>query len=52
MPRFREALVKSVPVIGGARPSEAIMEVDAAIRPEDKDTNLSCVTWKIDEVDY
>ena len=39
--RLREALVKSVSIIGVCRPLEAIFNIDAAQRPEDKDYSFS-----------
>ena len=39
--RLREALVKSVSVIGVCRPLEAIFNIDAVQRPEDKDYSFS-----------
>ena len=41
--RLREALVKSVAIIGVCRPLEAIFNIDAVQRPEDKD--YSCSRW-------
>ena len=41
MRRLREALVKLVCVAGVCKPLEAIMDIDAAARPEDKDYSFS-----------
>ena len=44
MRRLREALVKLVCVAGVCKPLEAIMDIDAAATPEDKDYSFSrCV---------
>ena len=44
--RLREALVKSVSVIGVCRPLEAVLNIDAVQRPEDKDYSFSrCDTF-------
>ena len=39
--RLREALVKSVSIVGVCRPLEAIFNIDAVQRPEDKDYSFS-----------
>lgn len=39
--RLREALVKSVSIIGVCRPLEAVFNIDAVQRPEDKDYSFS-----------
>ena len=39
--RLREALVKSVAIVGVCRPLEAIFNIDAVQRPEDKDYSHS-----------
>ncbi|CAF9943570.1 MAG: hypothetical protein ALECFALPRED_000704 [Alectoria fallacina] len=44
--RLREALVKSVSIIGVCRPLEAIFNIDAAQRPEDKDYSFSRENWQ------
>ncbi|KAH7136146.1 hypothetical protein B0J11DRAFT_547856 [Dendryphion nanum] len=49
MRRLREALVKLVCVAGVCRPLEAIMDIDAAARPEDKDYSFSREGWQCDE---
>ncbi|KAF2194918.1 hypothetical protein K469DRAFT_698481 [Zopfia rhizophila CBS 207.26] len=50
MRRIREALVKLVCIVGVCKPLEAIFDIDAITRPEDKDYSFSREGWKCDEV--
>jgi hypothetical protein len=43
--RIREVLVKSVSIIGVCKPLEAIFEIKAVERPEDKDYSFSRKDW-------
>ncbi|KAF2678589.1 hypothetical protein K458DRAFT_446360 [Lentithecium fluviatile CBS 122367] len=52
MQRLRETLVKSVSVIGVARPLEAVMCIDTVTSEEDKDTSFSREHWKNDEANH
>ncbi|KAL5381139.1 hypothetical protein DPSP01_007393 [Paraphaeosphaeria sporulosa] len=52
MRKVREALVKNVPIIGVARPLEAIMCIDAVTRPEDKDSSFSREHWTNDKANH
>jgi hypothetical protein len=47
--RIREALVKSVSIIGVCKPLEAIFEIITVERPEDRDLSCSRETWQCDE---
>ncbi|KAL9069027.1 MAG: hypothetical protein Q9161_005785 [Pseudevernia consocians] len=44
--RLREALVKSVSIVGVCRPLEAIFNIDAVQRVEDKDYSFSRENWQ------
>lgn len=44
--RLREALIKSVSIVGVCRPLEAILSIDAVQRPEDKDYSCSREKWQ------
>lgn len=41
MRRIRESLVKLVSIVGVCKPLEAIFDIDAITRPEDKDYTFS-----------
>ena len=41
MRRLRESLVKSVPIVGVPKPLEAIHQISAVEKPEDKDYSFS-----------
>ncbi|KAF2267736.1 hypothetical protein CC78DRAFT_565922 [Lojkania enalia] len=49
MRRIREALVKLVCVAGVCKPLEAIFDIDAITRPQDKDYSFSREGWQCDE---
>jgi len=49
MRRLREALVKLVPLIGVCKCLEAIFDIEAITRPEDKDYSFSREGWQCDE---
>ncbi|VUC27334.1 unnamed protein product [Clonostachys rosea] len=47
--RLREALVKSVSIVGVCKPLEAIIAIHACEREEDKDRSCTREDWKCDE---
>lgn len=49
MRRIREALVKLVSICGVCKPLDAIFDIDAITRPEDKDYSFSREGWQCDE---
>ncbi|KAK8045012.1 hypothetical protein PG993_005036 [Apiospora rasikravindrae] len=50
---LREALIKSVPLVGVCKPLEAIMAINAQERPEDKDPSPATREgWQCDEANY
>lgn len=52
MRKIREALVKSVSIIGVCKPLEAIMCIDAITLPQDKETSCSREDWKCDDFNH
>ncbi|KAH6633547.1 hypothetical protein C7974DRAFT_433524 [Boeremia exigua] len=49
MRRIRETLFKLIVIIGVCKPLEAIFDIDAITRPEDKDYSFSREGWQCDE---
>ncbi|KAG9203825.1 hypothetical protein G6514_002443 [Epicoccum nigrum] len=49
MRRIRETLFKLIVIIGVCKPLEAIFDIDAITRPEDKDYTFSREGWQCDE---
>ncbi|KAH7082288.1 hypothetical protein FB567DRAFT_448268 [Paraphoma chrysanthemicola] len=49
MRRLRETLFKLIVIIGVCKPLEAIFDIDAITRPEDKDYSFSRDGWQCDE---
>ncbi|KAF2477133.1 uncharacterized protein BDR25DRAFT_331005 [Lindgomyces ingoldianus] len=49
MRRIRETMMKLACVAGVCKPLEAIFDIDAATRPEDKDYSFSRKGWQADE---
>ncbi|KAK6515091.1 hypothetical protein TWF506_007438 [Arthrobotrys conoides] len=47
--RIREALLKSISIIGVCKPLTAIFKIDSIERPEDKDYTFSRKGWQADE---
>ncbi|KAF3044844.1 hypothetical protein E8E11_002754 [Didymella keratinophila] len=50
MRRIRETLFKLIVIIGVCKPLEAIFDIDAITRPEDKDYSFSRDGWQCDDV--
>ncbi|EKV10605.1 protein bcp1 [Penicillium digitatum] len=50
--RLREALVKSVPIVGVCRPIEAILAISEVERDEDKDFTFTREGWQCDEANH
>lgn len=50
--RLREALVKSVCLVGVCKPIEAVLAISRVERPEDKDTSCSREGWQADETNH
>lgn len=50
MRRLREALVKSVPIVGVCKPLEAIFAIGKVEKDEDKDYSHSREGWQCDEM--
>jgi hypothetical protein len=50
--RLREALVKSVSIVGVCKPIEAILAIDQVEKPEDKDYTSTRAGWKCDEANH
>ncbi|KAI9665103.1 MAG: hypothetical protein M1821_006551 [Bathelium mastoideum] len=50
--RLREALLKSVSLVGVCRPLFAITKISAVERPEDKDYTFTRKDWKCDEANH
>lgn len=51
--RLREALVKTVPLIGVCKPIEAILSIAAVEQPEDRDTETATREgWQCDEANH
>ncbi|KAF2824722.1 hypothetical protein CC86DRAFT_296133 [Ophiobolus disseminans] len=49
MRRIRETLFKLIVIVGVCKPLEAIFDIDAITRPEDKDYTFSREGWQCDE---
>ncbi|OAK99181.1 hypothetical protein IQ06DRAFT_294595 [Phaeosphaeriaceae sp. SRC1lsM3a] len=49
MRRIRETLFKLIVIIGVCKPLEAIFDIDAITKPEDKDYSFSREGWQCDE---
>ncbi|KAF2030676.1 hypothetical protein EK21DRAFT_100340 [Setomelanomma holmii] len=49
MRRIRETLFKLIVIVGVCKPLEAIFDIDAITRPEDKDYSFSREGWQCDE---
>lgn len=47
--RLREALVKSISIVGVCKPIEAVLAISKIERPEDKDFSMTRDTWQCDE---
>ncbi|MBE3044651.1 hypothetical protein IMZ48_19240 [Candidatus Bathyarchaeota archaeon] len=47
--RLREALVKSVSIVGVCKPIEAILAIAAVERPEDRDLSVTREGWQADD---
>ncbi|OQD64005.1 hypothetical protein PENPOL_c008G01832 [Penicillium polonicum] len=50
--RLREALVKSVPIVGVCKPIEAILAISEVERDEDKDYTFTREGWQCDEANH
>jgi hypothetical protein len=50
--RLREALVKSVSIVGVCKPIEAILAIDQVEKSEDKDYTSTRADWKCDEANH
>jgi len=50
--RLREALVKSVSIVGVCKPLEAIMAINKVERDEDKDLSSTRENWQCDQNNY
>ncbi|CAI7670729.1 unnamed protein product [Penicillium crustosum] len=50
--RLREALVKSVPIVGVCKPIEAILAISEVERDEDKDFTFTREGWQCDEANH
>ncbi|KAL5116426.1 hypothetical protein ACEQ8H_005662 [Pleosporales sp. CAS-2024a] len=49
MRRIRETLFKLIVIVGVVKPLEAIFDIDAVTRPEDKDYSFSREGWQCDQ---
>ncbi|KAF7557725.1 hypothetical protein G7Z17_g411 [Cylindrodendrum hubeiense] len=50
--RLREALVKSISLVGVCKPIEAILAISRVERPEDRDLSTTREGWQADEVNH
>ncbi|KAH7161864.1 hypothetical protein EDB81DRAFT_353758 [Dactylonectria macrodidyma] len=50
--RLREALVKSVPLVGVCKPLEAILAIMEVERPEDQDLSCTREGWQADQTNH
>jgi hypothetical protein len=50
--RLREALVKSVPIVGVCKPIEAILSIGKVEREEDKDYTFTREGWQCDQANH
>jgi hypothetical protein len=50
--RLREALIKSVPIVGVCKPIEAILSIGKVEREEDKDYTSTRPGWQCDEANH
>ena len=50
--RLREALVKSVPIVGVCKPIEAILSISKVERDEDKDYTFTRENWQCDQANH
>ncbi|KAJ5629771.1 hypothetical protein N7528_003428 [Penicillium herquei] len=50
--RLREALIKSVPIVGVCKPIEAILSINKLERDEDKDYTFTRENWQSDEANH
>ncbi|CAG8162936.1 unnamed protein product [Penicillium olsonii] len=50
--RLREALVKSVPIVGVCKPVEAILAISEVERDEDKDYSFTREGWQCDQANH
>lgn len=50
--RLREALVKSVPIVGVCKPIEAILAISEVERDEDKDYTFTREGWQCDQANH
>ncbi|KAJ6102740.1 hypothetical protein N7486_005167 [Penicillium sp. IBT 16267x] len=52
MRRLREALIKSVPIVGVCKPMEAILSIAKVEHDEDKDYTFTRENWQCDEASH
>ncbi|KAI4665947.1 uncharacterized protein J4E78_003412 [Alternaria triticimaculans] len=52
MRRIRETLFKLIVIVGVCKPLEAIFDIDAITRPEDKDYTFSRIDWTSKQITY
>lgn len=50
--RLREALIKSVPIVGVCKPIEAILSIAKREQPEDKDYTFTRENWQCDAANH
>ncbi|KAJ5973534.1 hypothetical protein N7481_010744 [Penicillium waksmanii] len=50
--RLREALIKSVPIVGVCKPIEAILSISKVEREEDKDYTFTREGWQCDQANH
>lgn len=50
--RLREALLKTIPLIGVCKPIEAILSIAAVEQPEDRDYSFTREGWQCDEANH
>ncbi|CAG8095905.1 unnamed protein product [Penicillium salamii] len=50
--RLREALIKSVPIVGVCKPIEAILAISEVERDEDKDYSFTREGWQCDQANH